>query len=274
MNTLPSLPHDQKLPVLLVLHRDSSNPGQIETALNAKGWPTERCCLDSGDRLPESLQNHAGVVIFGGPMSANDDHLPAIKAELDWIPRVLESGTPFFGVCLGAQMLARCLGAEVWLHPQGMMEIGYYPIVPAPQANGFFKQPMHVYHWHREGFDLPTGDELLAEGEIYSNQAFRYGRSAYGVQFHPEMQEPIMRHWLEHASHMLVEPGAKQPEDHLDGHAKHGPAMHRWLDDFILSGWVGRRTPNLRPLAVPSMFVLCHPEYPGDAPSIRGNHRH
>ena len=227
-------------PVLLVVHRDASDPGQVEAALKAKGWPTERCCLDSGDRLPESTESIAGVVIFGGPMSANDVHLPAIKAELDWIPTLLEAGTPFFGNCLGAQILAPCLGAEVWLHPKGMMEIGYYPITPTPQANGLFnKNPMHVYHWHKEGFDLPAGAELLVEGEIFHNQAFKYGSSAYGVQFHPEMQEPIMRLWLEYADHMLVEPGAKQPDQHLDGHAEHSAAMHRWLDNFI-DIWLGK----------------------------------
>ena len=244
MNTSPSLPHNQRQPVLLVVHRETSTPGQVEAALNAKGWPTERCCLDAGDDLPKHTDGHAGVVIFGGPMSANDDDLPAIKAELDWLPGLLEAGTPFFGICLGAQMLARCLGAKVWLHPEGMMEIGYYPISPTPQAkakpDGLFKKPMHVYHWHKEGFDLPAGAELLVEGEIFRNQAFRYGKSAYGVQFHPEMQEPIMRHWLETASHMLVKPGAKQSEEHLDGHAQYGVAMHRWLDDFIDIWLAGR----------------------------------
>ena len=224
--------------MLLVVQRAASRAGQVETALKAKGWPTERCCPDAGERLPERMENYAGAIIFGGPMSANDDHLPAIRAELDWLGEVLSTGTPFFGICLGAQILARCLGAKVSRHPQGMMEIGYYPITPTPRANGLFKKPMHVYHWHNEGFELPAGAELLVEGEIFPNQAYRYGASAYGVQFHPEMQEPIMRTWLEHASHMLVEPGAQAPEAHLEGHVQYGPAMHRWLDDFI-DIWLG-----------------------------------
>lgn len=170
-----------KQPVLLVIHQKASRPGQVEAALKAKGWPTERCCISAGDSLPENTENIAGVVIFGGPMSANDEHLPAIKAETDWLPGLLKSGTPFFGICLGAQMLARCLGAKVSRHPQGIMEIGYYPIAPTEQANGLFKNPLHVYHWHKEGFDLPVGAELLVEGDIFRNQAFRYGQSAYGV---------------------------------------------------------------------------------------------
>ena len=175
---------------------------------------------------------------MGSEMCIRDSHLPAIRAELDWLPDVLKSETPFFGICLGAQMLARCLGAAVSLHPEGMMEIGYYPIAPTPRATGLFKEPMHVYHWHREGFEMPAGAELLVEGEIFRNQAYRYGPSAYGVQFHPEMQESIMRIWLEHAAHMLGEPGAQAAEDQLNGHAQYGPAMHRWLDDFI-DIWLG-----------------------------------
>ena len=228
-----SLPRDRKQPVLLVVQRENSRPGQVEEALNAKGWPTRRCCPGAGNKLPDCMDGYSGAVIFGGPMSANDDHLPAIRAELDWLPRLIEQGTPFFGICLGAQILARCLGAKVERHPEGMMEIGYYPVTPSPPANQLFKKPMHVYHWHNEGFELPAGSELLVTGETYPNQAFRYGKSAYGVQFHPEIQEPIMRHWLAGASHMLVEPGAQAAERHLDGHAAYGPAMHRWLDDFI-----------------------------------------
>lgn len=224
---------NQRDPVLLVIHRATSCPGQVEAALKTKGWPTQRCCLEAGDQLPGRMEGYSAAVIFGGPMSANDDHLPAIRAELDWLPELLESGKPFFGICLGAQILARCLGATVSRHPQGLMEIGYYPIVPTPPVNGLFKKPLQVYHWHKEGFDLPAGAELLVAGEIFHNQAFRYGKSAYGVQFHPEMQEPIMRRWLEAASHMLVEPGARLRGEHLDGHAQYGPAMHRWLDDFI-----------------------------------------
>ena len=68
---------------------------------SAKGWPTERCRIPAGYHLPEQFDDIAGVVIFGGPMSANDDHLDFIRAELDWITKVVGSGTPFFGVCLG-----------------------------------------------------------------------------------------------------------------------------------------------------------------------------
>lgn len=229
--------HENSRPVLLVVHNRHSRPGQVAAAIEAKGWRTERCCPRAGDRLPESLGHYAGVVIFGGPMGANDDHLPFIRDELDWIPRVLAAGTPYLGICLGAQMLARCLGATVGPHPQGLHEIGYYRIEPTLAAGTLFPAPMDVYHWHGDGFGLPADVELLATGDIFPNQAFRYDGSVYGVQFHPEMQENILRWWMQEAAHKLGAPGAQTPEAQLEGHARHAAAMHKWLDNF-LDAWL------------------------------------
>ena len=75
------------------------------------------------------MDGYAGTIVFGGPMSANDDgKLPGIRAQLDWIPTALDSGRPFLGICLGAQLLARALGATVKPHPAGLAEIGYFPV--------------------------------------------------------------------------------------------------------------------------------------------------
>ena len=227
-----------KHPVLLVVHGARSRPGRVEAAINAKGWPTKRCCVKQGDALPERLDGHAGVVIFGGPMSANDDHLDFIRAELDWIPKVLDSGTPFFGVCLGAQMLARCLGGKVGPHPDGLYEVGYYPLEPTPQANGLFNGSLQVFHWHGEGFEVPDCAELLGTGTIFPNQAFRCGDRAYGVQFHPEMQAETLDLWSDQGWKKKPWPGGHPPDVQREQHARYGAAMHRWLDDFI-DTWLG-----------------------------------
>ncbi len=219
--------------ILLIVHRRRSDPGLVGDALRAKLWRTDVRCPRAGDALPASLDEHAGVVIFGGPMSANDDSLPFIRDELDWIPMALGSGKPFLGICLGAQMLARSLGAKVAPHPEGMHEIGYFPIVPAAAGDGVFGEPLHAYHWNAEGFDLPAGAEVLATGDVFPIQAFRYGARAYGVQFHPEIQEDILRLWLEKAAHMLDSPGVQTPEVQLAGHARHHGRVRRWLDHFL-----------------------------------------
>ena len=219
--------------VLFIVHNRNSQPGQVAAALRAKQWRIDVRCPRAGDPLPETMDGHAAVVIFGGPMSANDDSLPFIRRELDWIPVALDSGKPFLGVCLGAQMLACCLGAAVAPHPEGMREIGYFPIAPAVAGCEVFPEPLHAYHWNAEGFDLPAGATLLATGDIFPIQAFRYGASAYALQFHPEMQEDILRRWMESGAYRLNAPGAQPPEVQLAGHARHHAAMRCWLDDFL-----------------------------------------
>jgi GMP synthase (glutamine-hydrolysing) len=175
-------------------------------------------------------------------MSANDDaKLPFIADELRWIDRLLAAGTPFFGVCLGAQLMARAQGARVMPHDQGMMEIGYWPIeatsVGEPVMNGLGM----VYHWHGEGFDLPTGAELLATGRTFPHQAVRFAPNAYGVQFHPEVTRDILSYWSTEANEHLCKPGAQSYDEQLAGCDCHDEAMARWTDHFI-GLWLGRRT--------------------------------
>lgn len=220
-------------PVLLVVHREESRPGQIEAALKAKGWPTERCRIPAGYHLPEQFDDIAGVVIFGGPMSANDDHLDFIRAELDWIPKVVESGTPFLGVCLGGQMLARCLGGKVARHPDGLYEVGYYPVSPTPLANGLFDDLDQVFHWHGEGFEVPDCAELLVTGDIFPNQVFCRNSKTYGIQFHPEIQAETLEKWVDYGWKLKNWPGGHPPSVQRRQHARYGAAMHRWLDRFI-----------------------------------------
>ena len=117
-------------------------------------------------------------------MSANDAD-DWIAREIDWIGLALAADRPFLGVCLGAQMLAKHLGGEVGPHGGGQVEIGYYPIRPTPAGAELGRWPPQVYQWHREGFTLPRDCRLLASGDTFENQAFRYGDRAFGIQFHP-----------------------------------------------------------------------------------------
>src|ERR1700758_3397915 len=118
-------------PVLVVLHQEHSTPGRIGNALRALGHALDIRRPRFGDPLPETLEAHAGAVIFGGPMSANDSD-DYIAREIDWIEIPLREQRPFLGICLGAQMLAKHLGARVAPHSRGRVEMGYYPIRPTP----------------------------------------------------------------------------------------------------------------------------------------------
>lgn len=228
-----------KTTVLLVMQSERSNPGRVAALLAAKGWTPKRCVPKIGDPLvdPELL---AGAVVFGGPMSANDDDkLAFIADELRWVDRVLRAGTPFFGVCLGAQIMARALGARVAPHDEGMMEIGYWPIEPTAEGATVFDGVRMVYHWHGEGFTLPDGSALLATGATFPNQAMRFGRDCYGVQFHPEVTRDILSYWSTEASQHLAKRGAQSFDQQLAGCDCHDQGMEDWTSRFI-DLWLGR----------------------------------
>jgi len=167
-------------------------------------------------------------------MSANDGRdMPGIGAELDFIPVALESGKPFLGICLGAQLLAKALGARVTKHPEGLAEIGYSRIAPTTEGMAYLDGPMMVYEWHREGFDLPRGATLLAEGTVFPNQFFRYGDHAFGMQFHPEVTGEKIEQWTLRSAERLKLPGAQPREAHLSGFAQYDGTINRWIQCFM-----------------------------------------
>ncbi len=221
---------------LLIVHQESSDAHRITSFLEALGFAIDRRCRKTGDPLPDSLNDHAAVVSLGGPMSANDgaDHATrAIRQELALIPKVLATGTPFLGICLGAQLLAKALGARVSKHPQGHRESGYYRIEPTAEGRHYFPKPMMFYQWHSEGFELPQDAVLLATGEIFPAQAFRYGDHAYGLQFHPDLSQATIADWATQYAKSLTIPGTRPPQTHLDDGRVHDPAVARWLRQFM-----------------------------------------
>ena len=146
---------------------------------------------------------------------------------------------PFLGICLGAQMLAIQLGATVAPHPEGRAQIGYYPIRPTAAGLAVCADwPDHVYHWHREGFGLPAGAELLAEGSDFPVEALRYGHS-FGFQFHPDVTTAMMHRWTTRGHERLVLPGAQPRRQHFAHRAVHDVAERAWLKHF-LDGWLAQ----------------------------------
>lgn len=225
---------DEAPRLLLVMQTRDASAGRCGRKLRERGYALEARCPLAGDPLPVGMDGYAGAVVFGGPMSANDDgKLPGIRAQLDWIPQALASGRPFLGICLGGQLLARALGATVKPHPAGLAEIGYFAVDPTPAGQAVLDAPLHVYHWHHEGFDLPAGAELLATGERFPHQAYRYGANAFGVQFHPEVNRRILEAWLVEGVDELTSPGAQSAAEQRDRHARHDAALDRWFDGFL-----------------------------------------
>jgi GMP synthase (glutamine-hydrolysing) len=221
-----------KEPVLIIMHRLESEPGSIGQYLRACGVPVEIRRPRFGDSLPRTMEGYSAAIIFGGPMSANDPDC-YIKKEIDWIGIPLSEGKPILGICLGAQMLAKHLGGTVCPHQAGRVEVGYEPIAVRDEGSALGPWPSHVYHWHGEGFTLAEGAVSLAEGTVFPNQAFCYGRCAFGFQFHPEITLAMIHRWIAGACGRLSQPGAQHPADHVKAHALHGTRLRAWTYQFL-----------------------------------------
>lgn len=218
--------------ILIVLHQARSSSGRVGQMLERAGFTLDIRRPVLGDPLPETLADHEGAVIFGGPMSANDED-EFVRAEIDWHAVPLAENKPYLGICLGAQMLVRHLGGRVESHPDGLTEIGWFPLTATPQGNALMQWPGMVYQFHREGFSLPDGAERLASAEHYENQAFRYGENAWGIQFHAELTQVMMHRWVVHGADRFSLPGAQKGHHHLQGRLVYDTGLRQWLADFL-----------------------------------------
>lgn len=219
--------------IAVVLHQAGSSPGRVGQWLERNGYSLDIRKPPLGDPLPVDLSHYAGAVVFGGPMSANDDET-YVHQEIDWCAHCLKQEVPFLGICLGAQMLVRALGGNVTAHPEARAEIGYYPLYPTDAGNQLLPDwPKMIYQWHSEGFDLPTGGTLLATADLFREQAFQVGHSAFGVQFHTELTEAMMRRWLVRGRARLDLPSARQRHDHIEGRMMYDAPIRDWLGRFL-----------------------------------------
>ncbi|HEY7716335.1 MAG TPA: type 1 glutamine amidotransferase [Candidatus Binatia bacterium] len=147
-----------------------------------------------------TIEGYAGLIVLGGPMSVNDAHrLAHLTTELKLIEEALRREIPVLGICLGAQLIAKTLGADVY--PNREKEIGWYDISPTDDAVNdpllAELQPTEkIFQWHGETFDIPKTTRHLACSPLCANQAFRYANKVYGFQFHMEVDEPMIQRWL------------------------------------------------------------------------------
>jgi GMP synthase-like glutamine amidotransferase len=179
---------------LVVQHLQPEAPYTIATALAEAGVVVRTVRVYAGDELPGSLAGYRGLVVMGGPMSAaSDDGFPSRGSEVRLLREALDRRLPALGVCLGAQLLAVAAGSKVYAGANGP-EIGWGPVTFTPEAGSDAllagaPSPLHVLHWHGDTFDLPAGAAHLASSPMYPVQAFRPGPTAWGLQFHVEVDE-------------------------------------------------------------------------------------
>jgi len=196
------------MPVLILKNISHEGPGTIGDHLSARDIPFSVVDLARGEDIPVAA-GFDTLVMMGGPMSVHDDGIyHYIKREIDLVGEFIREGKKVFGVCLGAQIMARAFGAEVYKGAEP--EIGWYDIELTPEgskdplmmdlagtnSNGELMSRFPVVHLHGETFDIPASCVRLASSLLFPNQAFRYGDNAYAFQFHIEVTKQMIFDWL------------------------------------------------------------------------------
>jgi GMP synthase (glutamine-hydrolysing) len=212
--------------VLAFRHAAGEDLGTIRPVLESRGIAVDCVDLYAGAAMPD-VSTAAGLIFMGGAMCANDD-LPFLRRELDAIEEAARRGQPVFGVCLGAQLIAKALGGEV--RRSAAPESGWFPIFlnETATSDAIFSRiatVQQVFQLHQDTFTLPPGSTLLASSQVCVNQAFRWGRATYGVQFHPEITPGMLEEWR-------AELGLPEWEEPRDGFARLADTCER-----LLGGW-------------------------------------
>ena len=190
-----------------------------------------------GDLLPEMEQIQA-LIVLGGSMGANDDDCYPFLGELKKLIRqVMASHIPYLGICLGGQLLAAALGAKVVSNRWEELGVLNVALTEEGKADRIFRRiskSFSTFQWHHDSFDIPDGGVLLASSDVCPNQAFRVGESAWGLQFHPEVTERIIRNWC--AWESLVPAATEELIAEFSGGADNYCAIsQRLLENFMQS---------------------------------------
>lgn len=178
--------------------------GAIEPWLIDNDYSITTTRLYENQPLPE-IGDINLLIIMGGPMSVNDELLhPWLAEEKEFIRKAINADIPILGICLGAQLIASALGAQIYRNPE--KEIGWFSITGLPFFGNTFQFPdqIEAFHWHGETFDLPQKAIHLAKSKVCENQAFQIGRKIIGLQFHLETTQESARLLVENCGNELI----------------------------------------------------------------------
>jgi GMP synthase-like glutamine amidotransferase len=160
--------------------------GYIETWAKENSITVSYTKMFNNKKLPQ--QNEFDfLVVMGGPMSVNNEDIYGwLKDEKEFVLETIQNNKPVLGICLGAQMIAKALGAKVY--PNAEKEIGWFTVknITGSALSGLLPREYEIFQWHGDTFDLPDGAVHLAESPVCVNQAFVYGNKVIGLQFHLE----------------------------------------------------------------------------------------
>jgi GMP synthase (glutamine-hydrolysing) len=236
------LDRDDRKKATVVTHVTFENLGSFEQVLREAGYVIEYTDASSEDLTEIRSSADDLLIILGGPISVNDvDAYPFLRTELELISERLSADEPTLGICLGAQLIAKALGAAVY--PGPVKEIGWSPIQLTDAGSRsalrhLVGEDVCVLHWHGETFDVPEDAGLLASSQSYPNQAFDYGKTL-ALQFHPEVTQRGLEQWyVGHTVEIHQTDGVSVPQLRADS-ARYADTLQarayrfllEWLDD-------------------------------------------
>lgn len=186
--------------ILIIKHIEIEGPGSIEDFFRNTAWGLRIIELSRGGRLPANFNEIEAIISLGGLMNVyEEDRFPFLKYECDLLKQAIKEEIPILGICLGAQLLAKACGARI--KKAQTKEIGWHKVnlTEAGRNDPLFKNlpaQLDVFQWHEDTFEIPEGGLHLAESISCANQAFRFGRNAYGIQFHIEVAPDMIESWI------------------------------------------------------------------------------
>ena len=186
--------------ILVFQHVPYEILGTFDPMIRERGFRVRYINFGRDPEVIPNVTKYDGLIVLGGPMNVGQaEQYPHLTSELEALRSALDHNIPIMGICLGAQLLAKTLGAEVSRCPE--KEIGWYDVTPTKEGLedpvlGHFQRTRKIFEWHGDAFANPPGAIRLAESKAWANQAYRYGDNAYGFQFHLEVDEALVHRWL------------------------------------------------------------------------------
>lgn len=186
--------------ILVCQHVPHELLGTLNPLLKESGFRIKYVNFGRNPEARPSLDDYDGLVVLGGPMNCDEvEKYPNLSHEVRLIQEAIVKKKPVLGICLGAQLMARALGAPVKPNPQ--KEIGWYPLNLNTEGEQdillrHLKGLVRAFQWHGDTFEIPHGAISLASSPLCANQAFKYGDKAYALQFHLEVDQAMIERWL------------------------------------------------------------------------------
>ena len=238
-------------PKILVFQHVPYEPlGTLDPLLKSAGFRIRYVNFGRDATVRPQLDGYAALIVLGGPMNCDQiNSYPNLKTEVDILREAVDRNMSVLGICLGAQLLAKALGGSVV--PNATREIGWYD-VELTEAGAVdpvlstFASNQRVFQWHEDGIELPAEAVHLASSPASAVQAFRHGEHAYGLQFHLEVDEPLIERWLtvpDNQATLTAEQGRINPDairaqttaaiDDLEALSRR--TFSRWIDRFEIN---------------------------------------